>query len=118
MKRFLLSPLLLVLMPLANAGVYYYPNNSKQSGIKVVCADGLANHIVELKAGRQIQLKGHGKDKFRYPKLEISWPYRRWANSEDNLCFYKHLSTKQRKKVINKALIRCGKNKNYCMGMN
>ena len=54
MKRLLLSPLLLVLMPLANAGVYYYPNNSKQSGIKVVCADGLANHIVELKVGRQI----------------------------------------------------------------
>ena len=118
MKIILFVPFLLGLIPTANAGVYYYPNNSEQVGIKVVCADGLANHIVELKAGRQIQLKGHGKDKYRYPKLEMSWPYGRWANSKNNLCFYKNLSTKQREKVINKALRRCGKNKSYCTGMN
>ena len=118
MKRLLLLPLLLRVISSANAGVYYYPNNSEKVGIKVVCADGLANHIVELKEGRRIQLKGHGEDKYRYPKLEMSWPYGRWANSENILCFYNNLSTKQRKNIINKALKRCGKNKQYCLGMN
>ena len=118
MKRLLLLPLLLGVISSANAGVYYYPNNSEKVGIKVVCADGLANHIVELKEGRRIQLKGHGEDKYRYPKLVISWPYGRWANSENILCVYNNLSTKQRKNIINKAIKRCGKNKEYCLGMN
>ena len=56
MKRLLLAPLLLGLIPSANAGVYYYPNYSvkdgvktlEEGGVKVVCADGKANHIVEL----------------------------------------------------------------------
>mgnify|MGYP003332933727 CR=1 FL=1 len=52
MKRLLLAPLLLGLIPSANAGVYYYPNYSEKGGVKVVCADGEANHVVELKAGR------------------------------------------------------------------
>ena len=54
MKRLLLAPFLLGLIPTANAGVYYYPNHSEKGGVKVVCADGQANHIVELKAGRTI----------------------------------------------------------------
>ena len=114
----LLQLFLLDLIPSANAGVYYYPNNSEKVGIKVICADGLTNHILELKEGRRIQLKEHGKDKYRYPKLEMSLPYGRWANSENILCFYNNLSTKQRKNIINKALKRCGKNKEYCLGMN
>ena len=69
MKHFLLAPLLLGLIPSANAGVYYYPNYSvkdgvkslEKGGVKVVCADGQPNHIVELKAGRTMQLKRHGK---------------------------------------------------------
>jgi len=116
--KILFASFIFGLISTANAGVYYYPNNSEKGGVKVVCADGLANHIVELKKGRRIQLKGHGEDKYRYPKLEMSWPYGRWANSENILCFYSNLSTKQRKNIINKALKRCGKNKEYCLGMN
>ena len=57
-KLFLL--LLIGLIPSANAGVYYYPNYSEKGGVKVVCADGQPNHIVELKAGRTMQ-KDMGK---------------------------------------------------------
>ena len=44
-KLFLIA--LLGFIPAANAGVYYYPNYSEKGGIKVVRADGQANHIVE-----------------------------------------------------------------------
>ena len=50
MKRLLILPLLFGLIPTAYAGVYYYPNYSEKSGVKVVCADGQAKHIIELKA--------------------------------------------------------------------
>ena len=55
MKRLLLAPLLLVLIPSANAGIYYYPNYSEKGGVKVVCADGQANNIVELKPGLSLR---------------------------------------------------------------
>ena len=67
MKNLLLLPLLLGLIPSTNAGVYYYPNYQK-SGIKVKCADGKPNHIVELKEGKIVTLKGHGKRKYKNPK--------------------------------------------------
>ena len=35
-------------MPTDNAGVHYYLNYSEKGEVKVVCADGKANHIVEL----------------------------------------------------------------------
>ena len=38
----------------------------EKGGVKVVCADGKANHIVELKPGRSMQLEGHGEDKYKY----------------------------------------------------
>ena len=36
MKRLLLAPLLLGLIPSANAGVYYYPNYSVKDGVKTL----------------------------------------------------------------------------------
>ena len=117
MKRLLFLALLLVLIPTANAGVYYYPNNQK-GGIKVKCADGKANHIVELKAGRTVQLKGHGRRKYKNPEMSMEFPYGRWGNAENNMCVYRFLKADEQKEIIDTALKRCGKNKKYCKGMN
>ena len=59
MKCLLLAPLLLGLISSANAGISYYPNYSEKGGIIVVCANGKASHIVELKAGRTKQKNSH-----------------------------------------------------------
>ena len=117
MKRLLLAPLLLGLIPSANAGIYYYPNYQK-GGIVVKCADNEANHIVELKAGRTVELKGHGKRKFKNPELSMEMPYGRWGNEENKMCTYKFLTQEETKAVIDGALKRCGINKKYCKGMN
>ena len=29
-----------------------------------------------------MQLKGHRVDKYKYPKLAMSWPYGRWTNNK------------------------------------
>ena len=47
MKRLLLAPFLLGLIPSANARVYYYPNYLEKGGVKVVCADGTITHTYE-----------------------------------------------------------------------
>ena len=118
MKRLLLAPLLLGLIPSANAGVYYYPNYSEKGGVKVVCADGQANHLVELKAGRTMQLEGHGEDKYKYPKLAMNWPYGRWANDKNIPCFYRYQTEKQNRQIIEAGYKRCVENWRNCQGMN
>ena len=126
MKYLFLAPLLLGLIPTANAGVYYYPNYSvkdgvktlEEGGVKVVCADGKANNIVELKAGRTMQLKGHGEDKYKYPKLAMSWPYGRYANAQNIPCFYKYQTEKENRQIIKAGYKRCVENWRNCQGMN
>jgi len=76
MKCLILLPILFGLISKAYARGYYYPNYSEKEGVKVVCADGQAKHIIELKAG-SMQLKGDRADKYKYPKLAMSWPYGR-----------------------------------------
>ena len=123
-KLFLL--LLIGLIPSANAGVYYYPNYSvkdgvktlEKGGVKVVCADGQANHLVELKAGRTMQLEGHGEDKYKYPKLAMSWPYGRWANDKNIPCFYRYQTEKENRQIIKAGYKRCVENWRNCQGMN
>ena len=46
--KILFASLIFCLMPTDNAGVHYYLNYSEKGEVKVVCADGKANHIVEL----------------------------------------------------------------------
>ena len=116
MKRLLLIPLLLGLIPSANAGVYYYPNYQK-GGIKVKCADGKANHLVDV-GGQEIQLEGHGESKYKNPEMSMEFPYGRWGNSESNMCVYRFLKADEQKEIIDTAIKRCGKNKKYCKGMN
>ena len=87
-KLFLIA--LLGFIPVANAGVYYYPEYEK-GAILVKCADGKPNHIIELRDGRTIELKGHGKRKYKNPEMTMEFPYGRWANAEKKMCVYRFL---------------------------
>ena len=116
MKNLLLLPLLLGLIPSANAGVYYYPNYQK-SGIKVKCDDDKPNHIVELKEGKTVTLKGHGKRKFKNPEITMESPYGRWVNDENNMCVVRFLKADEQKEIIDTAIQRCEKNKSFCLGV-
>jgi len=64
MKRLLLAPLLLGLMPSANAGIYYYPFFNR--GIEVRCLDNEPKHLISFKSGRGMKFEDYGDDK---PKL-------------------------------------------------
>ena len=118
MIKILFASLIFGLIPAANAGVYYYPNYSEKGGVKVICADGEANHIVELKAGRTIQLEGHGEDKYKYPKLVMSLPYGRFADSQIIPCFYRYQSDKQNRQIVETGYKRCFENWRNYQGMN
>ena len=80
-------------------------------------ADGQAKHIIELKAVI-MQLKGRRVDKYKYPKLTMSWPYGRWANDKNIPCFYKYQTEKQNRKIIEAGYKRCVENWRNCQGMN
>ena len=43
-----------------------------------------------------MQLEGHGEDKYKYPKLAMSWPYGRWANDKNIACF---INIKQKNRI-------------------
>ena len=117
MKNLLLAPLLLGLIPSANAGVYYYLDSSysDKSSIKVKCADGKANHLVDV-GWQEIQLEGHGESKYKNPEMSFEFPYAygRWANPENNMCVYKYLDDEQHKDIELRSVYRCIENKKYC----
>ena len=115
MKRLLLITLLFGLIPSANAGIYYYLNYSDKGSIKVKCADGKANHIVDSGSGTTVQLKSHGNSKYKYPKMNMDSPYGRWANSENKMCVYKYLDDDEIKNIELQAVSRCIENKKFCL---
>ena len=117
MKNLLRLSLLLGLIPSTNAGVYYYLNYQK-SGIKVKCADGKPNHIVELKEGRTIEIKGHGRRKYKHQDMNMELPYGKQGIASNRMHFYRCLKSEEENDVIYKALARCGTNKKFCKGMN
>lgn len=117
MKRLILAPLLLCLITSANTGIDHYPNYQK-AGIVLKSADNKANHIVELKPGRTLELKGYGEKRFKNLELFMGMPYRRWGNGENKMFTYKFLTQEETKAVIDDALKRYGINKKYCKGMN
>ena len=96
MKSLLLLPLLLGLIPSANAGVYYYPDRN----IKVNCHDGQTHHLVEYANGKIILLKGHGKEEYKTPNLQMKWPYGRYANSMKIPCSYREITTEELSDVM------------------
>ena len=66
MKRFLIAPLLIGLIPSAHAGVYIYPFFDK--GIEVRCLDNEPNHLISFKAGRVMKFLDDGEDKYKFPE--------------------------------------------------
>ena len=55
LKRLLLAPFLLGLIPSANAGIYIYPFFN--DGIEVRCADNEPKHLISFKAGRVMKFE-------------------------------------------------------------
>ena len=69
MKRLLLAPLLLGLIPSANAGIYIYPFFNK--GIEVRCLDNEPKHLISFKAGRVMKFEDYGDDKYKFPEVYL-----------------------------------------------
>ena len=122
MKRLLIAPFLLGFISSANAGVYYYP--AFQKGIIVNCANGIADHIVEFKAGRGVKLTGHGEEKYKWPATylfpeERDKKYKYFPSIAVGKCSYKKLNRKEKKEIIKEAFLQCKKDKfKYCYGWN
>jgi len=122
MKRLLLPLVVALALPTAvNAGVYYYLDSSwsDKSSIKVKCADGKANHLVDV-GWQEIQLEGHGESKYKNPEMSFEFPYAygRWANPENNMCVYMYLSEDHDESIRNLSIKRCVENKKYCKSIN
>ena len=105
MKPLLLAQILLAFIPTANAGIYYYP--AFQKGIVVNCANGLADHIVEFKAGRGVKLTDNGDEKYRWPATylfpeETDKNYKYFPPTAVGKCSYRKLKRKEKKKLSKK----------------
>ncbi len=133
MKRFLLSSLIIGIFSPVNAGIYFYPYY--QDGIEVRCKDGKPKHLVEiLKAGRGINLEGHGDDQYSWPIIYI-YPeasdekYKYFPSTNGSACSYRKLNEKEKNSLILKAFKTCvvtevdiesrlERRKKYCFGWN
>ena len=126
MKRLLLAPLLLGLIPAANAGIYFYPNFKK--GIEVRCADNEPKHLISFKAGRVMKFKDYGEEKYRWPETYLfpekpNKDYSNFPSTAGTRCSHRKLTRKERKMYIKMALDTCRKSdldirKKYCYGWN
>ena len=65
-----------------------------------------------------MQLKGYEAGKYNYPKLDMSWPYGRWANDKNIACFYKYQTEKHNMKIVEIGYKRCVENWRNCQEMN
>ena len=126
MKRLLLAPLLLGLIPSANAGIYIYPFFNK--GIEVRCADNEPKHLISFKAGRVMKFEDYGDEKYKFPKTylfpeEPNKDYSYFPSTAGTSCSYRKLSRKERKNYIKMALDTCRKTplntrRKFCYGWN
>ena len=95
MKRLLLAPLLLGLIPTANAGVVYMVKHGPIN-IEVRCQDGLAEHQIwhmdEKGKVQTLNLKGHGNEYFKNPEVIPSNIYK---SVEGTSCSSRQLSKKE-----------------------
>ena len=126
MKSLLLAPLLLGLIPSANAGIYIYPNFKR--GIEVRCLDNEPKHLISFKAGRVMKFKDYGDDKYKFPEVYL-YPkktnklYSYFPSTAGTKCSHRKLTRKERKMFIKMALETCRKKdlnarKKYCYGWN
>ena len=65
MKRLLLLPLLLGLIPSANAGIYYHP--FYQNGVEIRCDDDEPRHAIFFKNGRAMLFEDDGNEASKKP---------------------------------------------------
>ena len=98
MKRFLLAPLLLVLIPSANAGIYIYPFFNE--GIEVRCADNEPKHLISFKAGRVMKFEDYGDEKYKFPETYLfpekpNDKYSYFPSTAGTQCSYRKLSKKE-----------------------
>ena len=102
MKSLILLPLLLGLIPSANARVVYIVNHGRIN-IEERCQDGKAVHqIWHMNVRGKVQklnLKGHGKEYFKNPELIPSDIYK---SEKGYLCSQRQLTRKERKAYDNK----------------
>ena len=96
MKHLLLTPLLLGLIPTANASVIYIVNHGRIN-IESRCHDGKADHqIWHMDVRGKVQkldLKGHGNEYFKNPELIPSNIYK---SEKSYLCSQRQLTKKER----------------------
>ena len=126
MKRLLLAPLLLGLIPSANAGIYIYPFFNK--GIEVRCADNEPKHLISFKAGRVMKFKDDGEEKYRWPNTYLfpekpNKDYSYFPSTAGTRCSYRKLTRKEREDYRKMALDTCRKSplhirRKFCYGWN
>ena len=126
MKRLLIAPLLLGLIPSANAGIYIYPNFKK--GIEVRCLDNEPKHLISFKAGSVMKFKDYGDDKYKFPEVYL-YPektnnqYSYFPSTAGTKCSFRKLSKKEKKFFVKRAFETCIASdleirKKYCYGWN
>ena len=126
MKLLLLAPLLLGLIPSANAGIYIYPNFKK--GIEVRCLDNEPKHLISFKSGRAMKFEDYGDDKFKFPEVYLfpektNKQYSYFPSTAGTKCSYRKLSRKEREHYRKMALDTCrksdlNKRREFCYGWN
>ena len=124
MKSLLLAPLLLGLIPTANAGIYIYPFFNK--GIEVRCADNEPKHLISFKAGRVMKFEDDGEEKYRWPETYLfpekpNKDYSYFPSTAGTRCSYRKLSKKEKKFFIKKAFETCIVSEDFrgkCYGWN
>ena len=126
MKRLLLAPLLLGLIPSANAGIYIYPFFNK--GIEVRCADNEPKHLISFKAGRVMKFGDDGEEEYRWPKTylfpeEPNKDFSYFPSTAGTRCSYRKLTRKERENYIKMAKDTCYKSdlntrRKFCYGWN
>ena len=106
MKRLLLAPLLLSLIPSANAGIYYHP--FYQNGVEIRCSDDEPRHSISFKNGRYMVFEDDGDEKYKFPKTFL-WPektdkrYTYYPSTAGTFCSSRELTKKEKEFYIKKA---------------
>ena len=126
MKRLLLAPLLLGLIPSVNAGIYIYPLFNK--GIEVRCADNEPKHLISFKSGRVMKFEDDGAEKYRWPETYLfpekpNKDYSYFPSTAGTRCSYRKLTRKERDDFRKMALDTCRKSdlntrRKFCYGWN
>ena len=126
MKRLLLAPLLLGLIPSANAGIYFYPFFNK--GIEVRCLDNEPKHLISFKSGRVMKFEDYGDDKYKFPEIYLypektNKQYSYFPSTAGTKCSYRKLTRKERENYIKMAKETCYESdldtrRKFCYGWN